>query len=154
MTQHYYCVMLPLLGRDGNLRPGIHPAAWAEISQRFGGTPHRRRLLAGLAAAARDLRKAGCRILYLDGSYVTAKRIPGDYDACWNMDGVDPDALDPVLLQFDNRRAAMRRKYRGDLFPAQFIERGSGLTFLEFFQLDKDTGKPKGIVALDLGGKT
>ena len=26
------------------------------------------------------------------------------------------------------------------------------LSFLEFFQIDRDTGGPKGIVAIDLGG--
>jgi hypothetical protein len=30
------------------------------------------------------------------------------------------------------------------------IEGGSGETFLEFFQIDKETGNPKGIIVLDL----
>jgi hypothetical protein len=38
----------------------------------------------------------------------------------------------------------------GELFPAQFRAGGSGETFLEFFQTDKETGNPKGIIVLDL----
>lgn len=32
----------------GNLPPGVHPATWDEIVARYGSTPHRLRLLAGL----------------------------------------------------------------------------------------------------------
>lgn len=60
-------------------------------------------------------------------------------------------AADPVLLRFDNTRAAQKAKYFGELFPADMVEGGSGMTFLNFFQRDKDTGRAKGILALDLG---
>ena len=40
----------------------------------------------------------------------------------------------------------------GELFPASIIAGTDGLSFLEFFQTDKDTGRPKGIIAIDLGG--
>jgi hypothetical protein len=59
-------------------------------------------------------------------------------------------ALEPLLFDFSNRRAAQKAKYFGEMFPAQFGETGSGRTFLEFFQQDKDTGAAKGIVAIDL----
>ena len=36
------------------------------------------------------------------------------------------------------------------MFPAQLPNGTSGKTFLEFFQTDKRTGEPKGIIALDL----
>ena len=49
------------------------------------------------------------------------------------MEGVDPDQLDPILLTFDRGRAAQKAKYPGELFPAQFTEGGSGMTFLNFF---------------------
>jgi hypothetical protein len=142
--------MLPPFTKDGLLPPGVHRAAWHDVARRFGATPHRRWLLAGLRRALKALRAAGCQTVYLDGSFVTAKRDPGDFDGCWDIEGVDPELLDPVLLQFDNRRAAQKAKYRGELFPAQMGEGGSGLTFLEFFQIDKESGAPKGIVALDL----
>lgn len=105
----------------------------------------------GLRRALECLRGAGCRFAYIDGSFVTAKDVPGDFDGCWDTDNVDGSKLDPVLLRFDNRRAAQKAKYLGELFPAQVQDTTTGLTFIEFFQLDKDTGRPKGIVALDLG---
>ena len=64
--------------------------------------------------------------------------------------GVDPTLLDPILLTFDHGRAAQKAKYLGDLFPAQVSEGGSGTTLLEFFQLDKESGNPKGIIAIEL----
>jgi hypothetical protein len=42
----------------------------------------------------------------------------------------------------------------GELFPASTTANSTGLTFYEFFQNNKDTGNPKGIIALDLGGLT
>ena len=132
------------------LPPGVHKASWRRFAERFGRTARRRSLLAGLKAALKALRAAGCRKVFIDGSFVTAKESPGDFDGCWDIEGVDPDALDPVLLTFDAGRAAQKAKYLGELFPAQMSQGGSGLTFLDFFQVDKETGNPKGIVELDL----
>jgi hypothetical protein len=103
----------------------------------------------GLRAALENLRQAGGHTVYVDGSFVTAKENPGDFDACWEMQGVDPTKLDPVLLKFDNKRAAQRAKYLGELFPASSISSISGPTYLEFFQSDED-GNRKGIIAIDL----
>ena len=142
--------MIPTFNVLGNLPPGVHQATWQEFSDHFGTTPYRRRLLAGLKAALEALHAAGCRRAYINGSFVTAKRRPNDYDGCWDIDGVNPDRLDPVLLTFDRGRAAQKAKYQGELFPAQFREGGSGTTFLEFFQIDKETGDPKGIIVIEL----
>ena len=106
----------------------------------------------GFRAAIENLRDAGCSVVYLDGSFVTSKPHPNDYDACWEEAGVDPTALDPVLLTFDAGRAAQKAKYLGEFFPASIIADVDGLSFLEFFQTDKEIGRPKGIIAIDLGG--
>jgi hypothetical protein len=137
---------------SGNLPPGIHQATWEELERAFGSTPHRRALLEGLLRALSALRRAGCRRAYVDGSFVTAKEVPGDFDACWDLEGVDPDLLEPTLLDFTNRRAAQKAKYGGELFIATDAAGPAGIRFLDFFQHDKRTGDPKGIVTLDLGG--
>lgn len=142
--------MLPSFDQSGNLPSGIHWASWKEFEKRFGTNSRRRLLLAGLKEAIKSLKKAGCRAIFVDGSFVTSKELPGDFDACWSIEGVDPDWLDPVLLNFSNSRAAQKAKYGGELFPAEMIEAGSGKPFVEFFQIDKNTGKPKGIVGLRL----
>ena len=108
--------------------------------------------MSGLKAALDSLKAAGCQTAYLDGSFVTAKEIPGDFDGCWEVQGVDPKILDPVLLIFDRGRAAQKAKYFGELFPSSCVETGSGKTFLDFFTVDKNTGNLKGIVAIDLRG--
>ena len=106
----------------------------------------------GLRDALENLQGAGCRTVYINGSFVTSKELPNDYDACWEEAGVDPTALDPVLLTFDAGRATQKAKYMGELFPASIVADTGGLSFLEFFQTDRDTGRPKGIIAIDLGG--
>jgi len=103
-----------------------------------------------------NLKSAGCRRAYLDGSFVTDKEAalglpPNDYDGCWDISGVDPTKLDPVLLDFSKGRAAHKAKFLGELFLAQTPDGVTGKIFLEFFQIDKQTGNPKGIVAIDLG---
>lgn len=67
---------------NGNLPSGIHWADWKEFGKRFGTNPHRRNLLKGLKSAAASLRKVGCRAIYIDGSFVTTKELPNDFDGC------------------------------------------------------------------------
>ena len=141
--------MIPVFDANGNLPPGIHLATWDDLVARFGNTPHRQMLLVGLRAALLSLKDSGCRRVYIDGSFVTAKEQPGDFDGCWDVDEVDPDMLDPVLLEFANRRAAQKAKYFGELFLANAAADPAGTRFIDFFQLDKD-GHPKGITALNL----
>jgi len=105
----------------------------------------------GLKAALENLRDAGCRTAYIDGSFVTRKAIPNDYDACWEETVIDPVILDPVLLIFDPGRATQKAKYMGEFFPASVTPDADDLSFLEFFQTDRETGRANGIVATDLG---
>lgn len=142
--------MIPPFNTDGNLPEGIHPASAAEIIERLGGTAHRDWLIKGLFAALRELKDAGCKKVYVDGSFVTAKETPVDFDGCWDVEGVDPTGLDPVLLTFDSGRATQKTKYHGELFPAQTVEGVSRSTFLEFFQVDRDSGLRKGIIEISL----
>ncbi len=133
---------------SGRLPPGEHDASWDEVVERFGWTELRRRLLDGLAEAIELLAAAGCQTLWLNGSFVTAKDEPGDFDACWDTAGVDLDALDPVLLDLSDHRSAQKARFGGELFP-NVIETQSGLSFAEFFQNERDTSR-KGIVVIRL----
>jgi hypothetical protein len=134
-------------GEDGRyqLPPGIHGATWPELVERFGTNQRRGDILGGLLRALRALKAAGCRRAYVDGSFVTSKEVPGDFDGCWDHDGVDFDALDPVLLDFGGHREAQKAKFEGEMFIAD----APGNRFLEFFQLDRD-GRPKGIIQINL----
>lgn len=144
---------IPAFDADtGNLPPGVHGATWAEIVARFGWNAERTRLLDGLHRALESLKAAGCRTAYLDGSFVTEKDVPGDFDGCWEAGGVDPTALDPVLLDFTNPRAAQKARFGGELFIANSAATPSGTRFIDFFQKDRSTGEAKGIIAIDLRG--
>jgi hypothetical protein len=128
---------------------GIHPATLEEIERVFVFNQRRRNLFVGLLRAMSALRKAGCRTVYVDGSFVTSKPEPGDYDICWDPDGVSHSLLDPVFLDFGNKRQSQKSAYGGEFFPFNFqVEPGK--TFLNFFQNDRHTGQPKGIISVDL----
>ena len=137
---------------NGDLPPGVHFATWVQIEERLAFNLRRGRLLAGFREACELLRKAGCRLVYLDGSFVTTKEHPGDFDACWDIQNVDEEALEPVFWDFSQGRAAQKRRFLGEFFQAQLPEGATGRAFVEFFQLNKLTGEPKGIVAIRLGG--
>ena len=94
------------------------------------------------------LAAAGCRRIWLNDSFVTANDEPGDFDACWDTDDVDLDALDPSLLGLSNHREAQKARFGGELFP-NVVETQSGLLFSKFFQNERDTSR-QGIVVIDL----
>ena len=145
-------LMIPPFTRTGYLPSGIHPAIWQEFVDRFGWNDHRRELIGGLWIAVDGLHEAGCRVVYVDGSFATAIAIPNDFDACWDPTDVDIPLLAdllPDLFDFANKRAAQKARFRGELFPAFSPANAGGQPFLEFFQFDRD-GRPKGIVMLDL----
>ena len=142
--------MIPEFTASGLLPAGIHSATLEEVRERFGGNERREQLLTGLVEALRLLRAAGCRHVYMDGSFVTSKERPNDIDVCWDIEGVDVDMLDDVFFDFANGRAAQKRRFGAEFLPAQTREGITGKTFLEFFQLDEETGNPKGIIELRL----
>src|SRR4051812_14892667 len=112
------CRVIPEFNEHGCLPSGVHPATWRELLDRYANTPHRWKLIAGLRAAALSLQAAGCTTLYLDGSFITSRKNPKDFDACWDASGVDLSRIDPVLKIFTDGRAAQKIKYSGEFFPA------------------------------------
>lgn len=142
--------MIPSLDPlTGYLPPGVHIVCWAELPPQFGVNSHRSTLLGGLQAALTNLAGAGCKVIILDGSFVTGKILPNDYDGAWEPVGVDPLRIDPVLLDFSRGRAAMKLKYGGELFPAS-ARAAAGVCYRDFFQRDRN-GVPKGVLQIDLG---
>jgi hypothetical protein len=142
--------MIPEFDPGGNLPSGIHPTSWDIFVARFGITDHRRRLVSGLKRALDSLTRAGCRRAYVDGSFVTEKEHPGDFDACWDPVGVDASLLHPVLLRFENQRLQQKIVFYGELFPSHWPANAAGQRFVDFFQIDKNSGALKGIVLLNV----
>ena len=131
------------------LPPGVHDASLTEVRMRYATSDLRRALCDGLERGCAALQAAGCSAVYVDGSYVTSKEDPGDYDACWDRQGVDRALVDPVLFNFRDRRKAQKAKYGGEFFPSDWHAEGR-YTFLQWFQLDWYTGKQKGIIRVRL----
>ena len=144
--------MLPPFVKFGLLPPGVHWATWEEFNRHFNFTPRREALLVGLKAALENLASAGCTAIYIDGSFVTRKAEPNDFDGCWSGTGVDPAKLDPVLLDFTNERRAMKEKFGGELFVAETPADLDGRTFLDFFQTEmrRQVRVRKGIIGIKL----
>ena len=76
-------------------------------------------------------RGVGARLV--DGSFVTSKAVPGDFDGCWDHDGVDFDVLDPVLLDFEGHRETQKAKFEGEMFIAATPADALGNRFLDSF---------------------
>ncbi len=103
--------MIPDFAESGNLPPGIHSAVWDELETCYGGTPRRRILLQGLREGLKALQAAGCQRAYIDGSFVTEKLNPNDFDVCWDAVGVQGGLLDPVLLDMAHPRTGQKSKF-------------------------------------------
>ena len=105
----------------------------------------------GLRMAMEQLKAGGCRTIYINGSFVTIKPDPGDFDACWDSEDVDYDYLRknaPRLLNHLDR-SAQKSKYKGEIFRSDQPVVDYGLNSIEFFQRDRQLN-PKGIIAIDL----
>jgi hypothetical protein len=144
--------MIPAFNsKTGLLPPGIHQATWDEFVTTFGYNKHRQRLIEGLYTASKILQKYGCLSIYIDGSFVTEKTLPGDIDVCWDIAG-----MNITLLQREQRiffdptpgRQIQKKAFGCEFFQANWMETGSQKPFLEFMQ--QHYGVPKGILQVQI----
>jgi len=131
------------------LPPGVHYATLKEVKDHFATNDKREQLFLGFARAVKFLRQAGCQKIFLDGSFITEKTIPGDYDVCWDPTGVDDKKIHPVFLDFSDKRKNQKRMFYGEFFPSTVLADGKNI-FLDYFQVDKYTGEAKGIICLKI----
>ena len=138
---------------NGCLAPGIHELDWESFLIEFGYNAHRLNLITGLEMAISDLKKVGGKKIFVDGSFVTKKIIPEDYDACWEEDGVDLNKLKndhPLFFDFSNKRANQKAFYKGELMPAGALAKlNPVMMYKDFFQLDREDNV-KGIICLNI----
>lgn len=127
------------------LPPGVHLATLNEVESAFATNPKRRKLFIGFVDASNQLRLAGCTMIYLDGSFVTGKPNPGDFDGCWDPTGINVSQLNPLFLEFDKGRKSQKAEFGGEFFP---VTKGKGQSFVDFFQQDRFTGMQKGIISV------
>ena len=97
---------------EENLRldRGIHELTLKEIEKIYCFNPHRRTLFRNLKKVIKNLRSAGVKEIYIDGSFVDNKELPSDIDGCWlYIPSVITKKIDPVLLDFSNGRKKNER---------------------------------------------
>ena len=86
----------------------------------------------------------------MNGSFVTSKRYPNDFDAGRETEGVDFSRVGPILLDRDGLLNHGRRRQKAELGRGEFIpDRFFWSGVLEFFRRDA-RGNSKGIIAIDL----
>ena len=140
----------------GRLPDGVHAMTFEGVADAFGWNPHRRKLVVAMAAAFADLNALGCETVWLDGSFVTDKPEPGDYDVVYEHRSMDLAAAKialPELFDRSPHRREMKARFKGDLLP-NVVEAASNRLFIDFFQQDKERpGHTKGIVTIDLASE-
>ena len=147
---------LPSFRNDGWLPEGHHAAEWPEISLRFGGQLGSRRadILTSLLRwrdAARAQTLAG--LVILNGSFVSDKGVPGDFDLVFSYDAVTEmlvrsSAEARALTDYQACRAL---GFLGDVFalPASLGTSSPTLSGLDMFDFDRQ-GTLKGVVEVQL----
>ncbi len=87
------------------------------MKDRFTFSDRREFLFDGLIEAVEVFSMACCRRLYLNGSFVTSKFDPGDYDVAWNPNGVNTEVLNPEFSDISHPWANQKYKVRGEFLP-------------------------------------
>ncbi|MFP7176473.1 DUF6932 family protein [Priestia filamentosa] len=142
---------IPQFRASGTLPPGIHTTTWEEFKNRYGINHKRKLQLEGLEKALKEFAKAGCTKVYIDGSFVTNKKNPGDFDALYDLEEVDDEIIDEILLDPTlTGRKNQKKYYEGEFFPAYAKAAPDGTIYLDYFQKDKKTHDPKGIIEIEL----
>lgn len=133
------------------LKIGFHQTSVDEIESMFAYNEKRMEIFTGFVQACLELRKSGCKTVYLNGSFVTTKLNPDDFDACWEMNFPNNLKLNSIIRNCDYRTRQLQKQiYKGEFFPIDLANRNRGGTkWLKFF-LRTRLGNKKGILRLSL----
>ena len=147
---------LPPFRSDNWLPEGHHPADWEEIIAVFGGEPGSKRaqVLANLLEWRDGVRAKGITgYLILDGSFISAKTEPGDFDPIFVMDeGVETILAADVEAALLVNYVYCKQHGWGDIFvfSEAAVRKFPLMCRLDGFDNDKVTKQPKGVVEVRL----
>lgn len=147
---------LPSFRNNQWLPEGHHAAEWEEIVTVFGGEPGSKRaqVLTNLLEWRDSVRAKGLAgLLILDGSFISAKLEPGDFDTIFVME----EGMESILAQ-DVEAALLvnyvycKQRGWGDIFmfSESAVRRFPLMCRLDGFDHDKVTKEPKGVVEVRL----
>ena len=142
---------IPAFRDDGWLPDGHHSATWEEVIAVFSGQPGSRRehLMRALLDWRDQARQKGISgRLILNGSFISARENPGDFDALLIYDEdteaiFAQDAEARVLLDYARCKESGFDLF---MFSAAAARKFPAWTHLDLFDHDKMTGKPKGVL--------
>lgn len=133
---------------SGFLDPGIHTMTWEEFFIEFSFSPKRKVLLEGLKKVVDILKATGCSNVYIDGSFISSRLEPNDWDACFEC---APTVIREVYKEFPLLDIKEQKKtYGGELYPASTEADAYRTPYLEFFQQITGTPFKKGIIRIQL----
>ena len=148
--------MLPAFREDGWLPEGHYGATWDAIIEFFGGQvgSPRALVLANLLSWRDAARLAGLSgRLLINGSFVSTKLNPGDFDLIFIYDTatkerIDGDVVSRQLTSYD----FCKSHFSGDIFVfwEENINRFPAFCDTSMFDRVKDTGIPKGVLEVSL----
>jgi hypothetical protein len=138
-----------VFNEKGILDPGIHKMTWKAFYSFFSFSPRRKELLSGLEKVLAILQEIGVTRIYIDGSFVTSKTEPNDWDACFESSASSANKLLCKYPFCD--RVKQKELYKGELFYANSEADEHGTKFLDFFQQMRENSViKKGIVEIIL----
>jgi hypothetical protein len=95
----------------------------------------------------RIFRGCGCKIVYVDGSFVSKKKIPEDIDLCFDLSDVDPNELTKGFPEFFDINAIGTTHRDLHCHILHFDKEDKSL--FTMLQYDRQ-GNPKGLVKLNI----
>ena len=143
---------IPAFREDGWLPEGHHPATWEEVAMAFGGEAGtRRRVLFERLINWRDeLAAEGVSgRLLLNGSFASMKQVPGDIDGLFVISESTEHILTERPASTDLiSHVQLKDRGVGDIFcfRESTVRDFPAMCRLDGFDLDKETGRPKGLV--------
>lgn len=104
------------LNPDTGLLPeGEHPLDWKSIVSLFGTSPRRQGLLQKLHELCLILKRAGVETVWLDGSFVTSKPTPNDFDMSFDLSDAAFARLPDYPFKVKNAATRLRSHFCGDI---------------------------------------
>ncbi|WP_455591482.1 DUF6932 family protein [Bacteroides sp.] len=144
--------MIPDFNEKGYLDPGIYEATFEEVKDKLGFSKRRQRLLGLMEGLLMECKQLSCDIIYLDGSFVSTRLNPNDYDACWDTSSKDRESvINNVLASVLSSESEFQKQYYGGEISPAFDKSPCNLkiTVLDYFQKTQE-GDDKGIVLIKL----
>ena len=139
--------MIPRFNKYGYLPRGAHRSGLAEVKRLFGGgSAQREELFKGICAIAELLRKHKKHVkkFLLNGSYVTSKKEPGDFDCIVILkEGFDFSSPEAKRLK------RSKELFNGHILAVMEEDAAECRRLIGFFGHDRDR-KPKGLVEVIL----